>query len=161
MVDENPYAAPQVVVSDDVFSAEIASRDQGIGRLIYIFIMLLILMMRLFVLIFINSGFFIVHGQMQMMLTFLTIFIVMVIQKVVVEKRLINVGSNPRWSWLVFVPIINLPVYVRCIICPPGFQQTRKLDLAGWLMVVPFAVILLLSLTMIGYYFISQFVIVI
>ncbi|HYF34057.1 MAG TPA: hypothetical protein VD994_02115 [Prosthecobacter sp.] len=46
-----------------------------------------------------------------------------------VSSRLKNIGRNSAWCVLLFVPIINLFVIVPCLLLPPGYQDSRKLDL--------------------------------
>ena len=53
--------------------------------------------------------------------------------------RLRNMGSNLWWSLLVLVPAANFYILVKCLVCPKGFRDTDKIDLAGriiaWLLV--------------------------
>jgi hypothetical protein len=48
-----------------------------------------------------------------------------------VYYRLMNIGMNPWWCLLMLVPIANLLVGIRCLICPEGYADTKKLDTAG------------------------------
>ena len=50
---------------------------------------------------------------------------------VIVTNRLRNTGISGWWSLLILVPIANLFIGVRCLICPEGYQDTKKLDAAG------------------------------
>ena len=45
--------------------------------------------------------------------------------------RLKNTGLNPLWCLTGFVPIVNLLLLIRCIMLPPGYQETKRLDPAG------------------------------
>jgi len=46
-------------------------------------------------------------------------------------QRLKNMGYSGWWSVLIFVPLANLLVGLRCLICPAGYADTKRLDLAG------------------------------
>lgn len=45
--------------------------------------------------------------------------------------RLKNVGMSPWWCLGMIVPILNIFVWFRCLICPEGYADTKKLDTAG------------------------------
>ena len=45
--------------------------------------------------------------------------------------RLRNMGASPLWCLLVFVPIANIVLIFRCVVCPQGYAETRELDRAG------------------------------
>jgi uncharacterized membrane protein YhaH (DUF805 family) len=49
----------------------------------------------------------------------------------VVVQRLKNMGYSAWWSLLIFVPLANILVGLRCLICPQGYADTKKLDTAG------------------------------
>jgi uncharacterized membrane protein YhaH (DUF805 family) len=49
----------------------------------------------------------------------------------VVVQRLKNMGYSGWWSLLIFVPLANIFVGLRCLICPQGYADTKKLDTAG------------------------------
>jgi uncharacterized membrane protein YhaH (DUF805 family) len=61
--------------------------------------------------------------------------LVMVLAFVPVALRLQNIGRNPWWCLLLLVPIANLFVSVPCLIAPPGYAYTKKLDTAGKIIV--------------------------
>ncbi len=46
-------------------------------------------------------------------------------------KRLVNVGMSRGWALLLAIPILNLWVGFRCLVCPSGYAHHRKLDRAG------------------------------
>ena len=46
-------------------------------------------------------------------------------------QRLKNLGYSGWWSILMFVPLANILVGLRCLICPMGYADTKKLDKAG------------------------------
>jgi hypothetical protein len=45
--------------------------------------------------------------------------------------RLVNVGMSRGWALLLVIPILNLWVGFRCLVCPSGYAHHRKLDRAG------------------------------
>jgi uncharacterized membrane protein YhaH (DUF805 family) len=57
-------------------------------------------------------------------------------------QRLKNMGYSGWWSVLIFVPLANLLVGLRCLICPAGYADTGRLDRAGkiltWIVVAFF-----------------------
>ena len=71
---------------------------------------------------------------------------------VLVVKRLNNIGMNGWWSVLLLVPFANIYISVKCLICPEGYQDTKKLDMASKIIagvfIVPFVLMLLLFLLM-------------
>lgn len=48
-----------------------------------------------------------------------------------VLKRLVNLGMSRGWAFLLVIPVVNLWVCYRCLVCPPGFAHHRKLDRYG------------------------------
>jgi len=63
-------------------------------------------------------------------------------------KRLVNVGMSRWWALVLAIPIVNLWVGFRCLICPSGYAYHRKLDRAGLvtlLVVAPTALFLSLK----------------
>lgn len=45
--------------------------------------------------------------------------------------RLKNIGRNGAWAILIIIPIANLLVTIPCLMCPEGYQDTKKLDMVG------------------------------
>lgn len=45
--------------------------------------------------------------------------------------RLVNVGMSRWWALVLAIPLLNLWVGFRCLICPSGYAHHRKLDRAG------------------------------
>ena len=43
-------------------------------------------------------------------------------------------GSNPQWCFVGLIPFLNLLLLLRCLICPEGYADTRKLDTPGKVM---------------------------
>lgn len=65
------------------------------------------------------------------LLAFIVIIVLIVPSFVLVVKRLQNIGMSGWWSLLILVPIANLFVGLRCVMCPEGYQDTKQLDTAG------------------------------
>lgn len=52
----------------------------------------------------------------------------------IASKRLVNIGSNPWWCLGLIVPLLNIFVGVRCLICPEGYADHKTLDTAAKVM---------------------------
>lgn len=50
---------------------------------------------------------------------------------ILVIARLRNLGMSSWWVVAVFVPLLNLWIGIRCMICPEGYHDTETLDTAG------------------------------
>lgn len=48
-----------------------------------------------------------------------------------VLMRLVNVGMSRWWALVLAIPVLNLWVGFRCLVCPSGFAYHRKLDRPG------------------------------
>ncbi len=48
-----------------------------------------------------------------------------------VLMRLVNLGMSRWWGLLLAIPLLNLWVGFRCLICPSGYAHHRKLDKSG------------------------------
>ena len=46
----------------------------------------------------------------------------------IVSQRLINIGSSPWWCLGMIVPLLNIFVGVRCLVCPEGYADHKTLD---------------------------------
>lgn len=51
-------------------------------------------------------------------------------------QRLANVGMSRWWMLAVFVPILNLWLGYRCLVCPAGYAYHKKLDSAGVILAI-------------------------
>lgn len=58
--------------------------------------------------------------------------------------RLKNIGYSPWWCLLAFIPLINLLLLIRCIVCPEGYADHKKLDTIGKILTA-IAIILFLA----------------
>lgn len=45
--------------------------------------------------------------------------------------RMINQGSSGFWGFATIIPLVNLFVFLRCMVCPEGYADTKTLDTAG------------------------------
>ena len=48
-----------------------------------------------------------------------------------VLMRLVNVGMSRWWALVLAIPVLNLWVGFRCLVCPAGYAHHRKLDRTG------------------------------
>jgi len=48
-----------------------------------------------------------------------------------VLMRLVNVGMSRWWALVLAVPVLNLWVAFRCLVCPSGYAYHRKMDRSG------------------------------
>ena len=55
--------------------------------------------------------------------------------------RFMNIRRNPWWSLLLLVPILGLLVIIAGLFFPPGYAITKKLDMAGKVIVTIILVI--------------------
>ncbi len=69
---------------------------------------------------------------------------------VFVILRLQNIGHRSWYSLLLLIPLVNLFLIAHCTIAPPGYWQTKKMDVAGILiacvLIVIFIVVVLYSI---------------
>lgn len=48
-----------------------------------------------------------------------------------VGYRLLNIGKKPYLALLSLIPIVNIYIGFLCLIAPPGYAKTKKLDTPG------------------------------
>ncbi len=60
-----------------------------------------------------------------------------------VLMRLVNLGMSRWWGLVLAIPVLNLWVVYRCLICPSGYAHHRKLDRTG--MAIALAVVVAVS----------------
>lgn len=65
----------------------------------------------------------------------------------VVAQRLINVGMKPWMCVLSIVPIVNFFIGYRCLVCPEGYEDNKKLDKAGKILVWVYAFLVLMVIS--------------
>ncbi len=110
----NPYRPPN---SANVAKrpAVVASSDKGIGRLAYVGACCGIV---------IGGGIMQALTSGSLIATFLTAGLLVF----PVHARLENIGMNPLWCFLIFIPLINLFIGLSCLLLPPGYAYYRILD---------------------------------
>lgn len=53
------------------------------------------------------------------------------------DRRMLNImGTKGVWGLLVFIPVINVGVLFMCLFFPTGWNDTRKLDIKTWLLIL-------------------------
>jgi uncharacterized membrane protein YhaH (DUF805 family) len=57
--------------------------------------------------------------------------VVNVLAFILVVNRLHNIGMSGWWSLLILVPIANIYIGIKCLVCPEGYEDTKTLDTAG------------------------------
>lgn len=62
-------------------------------------------------------------------------------------SRLTNLGMSKLWFLLNFVPVVNLWLWYRCIACPAGYAETKKLGKLGWFMAVVYWLFMISSVS--------------
>lgn len=70
---------------------------------------------------------------------------------VLVVNRLRNIGMSAWYSLLILIPIVNIYIGIKCLVCPKGYEETKTLDTAG--RVIGGIVIGLVVLGVVGLYF--------
>ena len=120
---------PQVAVNTEHEStADLVQQDEqekgygGIRRLGYFFGMTGVAVI---------NAVFTGTAQGEPSIAFFGIIVISVLPFVLIVNRLHNTGMSGWWSLLTLVPIVNLFVGVRCLMCPEGYQDTKILDTAG------------------------------
>lgn len=59
------------------------------------------------------------------------VIVFLILSFIPVYYRLMNIGMNPWWCLLMIVPIANLFIGIRCLVCQEGYEDTKKLDTSG------------------------------
>src|SRR5512138_2069339 len=57
--------------------------------------------------------------------------VVILLALALVVSRLRNIGMNRWWSLLALVPIAGCYVLIKCLVCPEGYEATKRLDRTG------------------------------
>ena len=138
---ENPYQSPETSSQiEEAFDAG-AREYEGIRRLPYFCVVLGLGFVQFMVI----GGILFVVGGSSGIEAVLALFAILLLFPV--HARLKNIGSNPTWCFLVFIPFLNLLLLLRCQICPEGYADTGKLDTEGKVM-TGLAVVFFLFLTL-------------
>ena len=118
---ENPYSPPQAAVLPDGHPRQ--RRYGGIGRLAFFGISVVLGVVQNVTLtktLETNPGGGCLLALVFVFLGFLPSY-----------YRLKNIGMSPWWCLLLIVPVANLLVIGRCLVCQEGWADTRKLDVPG------------------------------
>lgn len=81
------------------------------------------------------NGVFAAAAQGEPGIAFLGLIITVTASFILVVNRLHNIGKSGWLSLLIIIPIANLFVGIPCLILPEGYQDTKKLDTAGKIIV--------------------------
>lgn len=65
-------------------------------------------------------------------------------------KRLLNLGMSRWWLLAFFAPVLNLWIGYRCLACPSGYAQQRKIDTTGIVLAVIYWLVMLAVVSVIG-----------
>ncbi|MEN3941976.1 GYF domain-containing protein [Prosthecobacter sp. SYSU 5D2] len=137
----NPYAPP-TSPWETAASRGVRNYYGGIGRLAYFGIS--------FVLGIANAFLATMTQNQDAMAGFVILILVVVASVVTVFQRLKNIGMNPWWCLLMFIPIANLFIGFRCLACQEGYANIGRLDTAGKIIAWIFGLLLLLMVFAIG-----------
>lgn len=138
---ENPYSSPAAF--DQRLEATLGIRRYGgIGRLAYLGIAIVLGVVQNVVAELFARDDNTRFGILVVNIAFLFLSVIPV------YYRLTNTGMNPWWCLLLIVPIANLFIVIRCLVCQEGYEDTKKLDTAG--KVVAFIVVGLFLLFAVG-----------
>jgi len=107
----------------------------GIGRLGYF--------LSMFGLAILNVCIGVAAGHNPGLVSIISVLELAVILPLVVA-RLQNIGMSGWWAVLVFIPIANLAVGVPCLIYPPGYSHTKKLDAVAKALICLFIIVVVL-----------------
>lgn len=135
---ENPYSPPQLIeLGTD--ATLISPRDYGgIGRIAFVGIMIGVWA----AISFLDAEIIaITPGGLADVTSGLLLLVVLF---AACAYRLKNVGSSPWLCLLLCVPIANLLVGIRCLVCQEGYGDTKKLDTAGGVLASGVVVLLIL-----------------
>lgn len=116
----NPYASPQqpVVVADAALS--LPRQYGGIGRLSFLGLWIGLTLVNVLIVLFAPSDLAGLLGPVVGIAAFaLTYF------------QLVNIGMNPWWCLALVVPILNLLLFIRCLVMPEGYADTKEFDAVG------------------------------
>lgn len=124
---DNPYSPPEAPVH--VASAVVPTRHYGgLRRLPYLALAIGLAVLQN-VLLLLPA----MNGRPEAVLWGI-IIVSSLLALVPVYYRLKNIGMNPWWCLGALVPIVNIFVGFRCLLCQEGYVETRKLDRAGKIM---------------------------
>lgn len=92
----------------------------GIGRLSFIGLWIGLILLNVLIAVLVESDLAGLLGLVLGLESFALIYF-----------RLENIGVNPWWCLAFLVPILNLLIFIRCLVMPEGYADTKELDAAG------------------------------
>ena len=138
---ENPYSAP-AAFDQRIENATGLRRYGGIGRLAYLGIAIVLAVVQNVV-----AELLATEDDTRFWILLVNIFFLF-LSIIPVYYRLKNTGMNPWGCLLMIVPIANLFIGIRCLVCQEGYADSKKLDTAG--KVAAFIVVGLFLLLVVG-----------
>lgn len=117
----NPYAPPQASLVSDDGSWQPSRSYGGIGRIVYAVLIFGWAIFQNIVLLSLKDD------DSAMVMTVIGV----IVSLFIVSLRLQNIGVSRWWCLLGIVPIANLVIGLRCILCQEGYNEIRRLDRAG------------------------------
>lgn len=148
----NPYQSPKASDEDDsaladAMAARRGNTYKGMGRLMYwvapsaIYLIVFVALAAVGAAIMEDS-----EGPMAIV-AMIALFVAFILCFLATLSRLKNLAMS-RWSFLwSFVPFANIWLGYRLYVCPPGYQDHKKLDTAGKVMVVLYSLVLIGSIS--------------
>ena len=130
-LNRNPYAPSH---TQEPYAAQLAQRGyDGIGRLVY-FVMSCLTGLAFNVVnmnLAAGAGAEAAPSGSTLGIFLLAFVGYIAITLYLVAQRMINIGASAWWSLGSLVPLLNLYVTGRCLICPSGYDDHKQLDLTG------------------------------
>ena len=122
----NPYETPNThdVVSEETIEREV-KRYGGIGRLSFLLSLLLFFIAQYVLWAF--SPYYVFDVSLILPFSFILIGLLCV----ATAYRLKNIGMTTWLAPMIIIPLINFFIVFRCLAFQEGYQETKKLDLAG------------------------------
>ena len=116
----NPYTSPQRPVVATDTALPLPRHYGGIGRLSFLGLWIGLILLNILIAVFIESDLAGLLGLLLGLASFALIYF-----------RLENIGVNPWWCLAFLVPILNLLIFIRCLVMPEGYADAKELDAAG------------------------------
>lgn len=132
LVNDNPYAMPSEA------DQHIGKKYGGIRRLAFFFYLVFSGIMTMIARITIGAFFILPRREDPPAVLFggliylacLVVYIGVVL--LLGWLRLTNIGAtNPAWCIGLLVPMLNVVIGIRCLVCPEGYDDHRELDPPG------------------------------
>lgn len=126
MSNEDPFSNPYQATAEvavDPYAANLQGYP-GIGRGVYFLINMALFLFQMIV------G-FVDDATWGMPIAVGSFLFLTAISVGVTSLRMINQGSSGWLGLLAAVPLANIFVWLRCLMCPEGYADHRELDTAG------------------------------